>query len=95
MQSIVISIIKTTNLRLFKIMKPEIFFKEEQLEEIYSKDNQIKVPTNQTQYTFDTKDNLELFIKNQFPTDEEFSKGPDHWKNHSDPIHSWELVEAS
>ena len=28
-------------------------------------------------------------------TDEEFSKGPDHWKNHSDPIHSWELVEAS
>ena len=42
---------------------PNIFFKEEQLEEIYTKKDSIKVPTNQTQYTFDTKDNLETFIK--------------------------------
>ena len=52
---------------------PNIFFKEEQLEEIYTKKESIKVPTNQTQYTFDTKDNLESFIKNQFPTDEEYA----------------------
>ena len=52
---------------------PNIFFKEEQLEEIYTKKEGIKVPTNQTQYQFDTKDNLESFIRNQFPTDEEYA----------------------
>ncbi len=48
---------------------PSIFFKEEELEDVYeTSGKKIRVPTNQTQYSFETKENLQNFIKNQFPT---------------------------
>ena len=48
---------------------PSIFFKEEELEDVYeTPGKKIRVPTNQTQYSFETKENLQNFIKNQFPT---------------------------
>ena len=27
-------------------------------------------------------------------TDEEFDQGPEAWKSHTDPIHSWEIIES-
>ena len=57
------------------IQNPKIFFKEEELEKKYSISNsKIKIPTNQTQYTFDLKENYENFISNQFPTIQERKK---------------------
>lgn len=54
---------------------PKIFFKEEELEKKYVNENlNIKIPTNQTQYTFDLEENYENFINNQFPTIEEKKK---------------------
>ena len=48
---------------------PTIFFKEEELEKKYvNKNLNIKIPTNQTQYTFDLKENYENFINNKYPT---------------------------
>ena len=56
-------------------LSPNIFFKEEELEKKYSNENlKIKIPTNQTQYTFDLKENYENFINNQFPTADEKKK---------------------
>ena len=54
---------------------PNIFFKEEELEDLYQNNSEkIRVPTNQTQYSFETKENLQKFIDNQFPTKLEKSK---------------------
>ena len=54
---------------------PEIFFKEEELENLYtSDDNQIKIPTNQTHYAFESKENLKNFINNQFPNEKDLKK---------------------
>ncbi len=51
---------------------PSIFFKEEELEDNYhNSQSKVRVPTNQTQYSFETKKNLEKFINNQFPTKKE------------------------
>ena len=60
---------------------PNIFFKEEELENIYqNSDSKIRVPTNQTQYSFETRENLQKFIDNQFPTEQEKTKYKEYRK---------------
>lgn len=56
------------------MITPKIFFKEAELEKKYTDNTAIRIPTNQTQYVFDTDNNLENFLNSQFPTDEEMKK---------------------
>lgn len=55
--------------------KIDFFYKEEDLEEVYSdSNNKINIPTHQTHNIFDSKNNLDNFIKRQFPTEVEYKK---------------------